>query len=184
MLGLSTLQAKLAIKQDNLRRKIIDNSNIRNISTPVDCIRMHTKKSYEGDDLYWDIEKTDVISAAFPALTDVPFRKIKVDEKTHLWQLTSLVNSFDEENSEKVYKLSVPYNYDIDVGDMIFRIFIDEDIKYPIIIAMQVTELLGSFGGKKLIMQNVQCTIPTVTFPKEVIDTISKMAERRMRIGF
>ena len=179
-----TLQAKLARTQDNLRRKLIDEVMIRPISLPIDTIRMKTRIDYKGTEKGLIYEKADVIPVVFPALNKVPFRKIKIDETTGAWQLTSLVESFSEGQQEEKYTCQVPYSCDVDVGDMFFRIFIDEDISCPIIIPIQVQELQGTFGAQKLIMQEVNCTIPTFDIPQEVVDVIHEMAIRRLRIGY
>ena len=179
----STIQSRLAMVQDNLRRKLIDN-NIYLISNPVDCIRMRLKKTYEGDVVSYLVEMCDVVSAVFPPLADVPYRKIDVDEKTHIWQLTSLISAFEDDAQEKFYTLQVPFEFNINVGDLIFRIMLDEAQKYPIIIPIQVQELLGTFGGLKIIMNKCKATIPTDNFPQEIIQTIQQMAERRLKLGF
>lgn len=178
-----TVQARLAMVQDNIRRKLIDNQ-LYLIGTPVDCIRIRRRKTYEGDDKSLIVEMADVISAVFPPLDDVPFRKVSVKEGTHQWQLTSLIGAFEEDQQEKAYTLQIPYEFNINVGDLIFRIFLDEAQKYPIIVPIEVVELLGTFGGMKLIMQKSKCVIPSDNFPDEIVSTIQQMAERRLRIGY
>ena len=64
------------------------------------------------------------------------------------------------------------------------RIYVDEDITDPIIVALQVRELVGDFGGLKMIMQKALCTIPTVALPAEMITTIYEMGKRRTAIGY
>jgi len=179
----STVQSRLAMIQDNARRKLIDN-NLYWISNPVDCIRMRLKKTYEGDTISYLVEMCDVISAVFPPLADVPYRKIQVDEKTHIWQLTSLISAFEDDAQEKFYTLQIPFEFNVNVDDLIFRIMIDEAQKWPIIIPIQITELLGTFGGLKIIMHKCKATIPTDNFPTEVVQTIQQMAQRRLRLGF
>jgi hypothetical protein len=181
--GVSTVQARLAMIQDNIRRKLIDNQ-LYLISSPVDCIRIRRRKTYEGDDKSLIVEMADIISAVFPPLDDVPFRKVSVKEGTHQWQLTSLIGAFEEDQQEKAYTLQIPYSFNINAGDLIFRIFLDEDQRYPIIVPIEVQELLGTFGGMKLIMQKCKSTIPTDDFPAEIVTTIQQMAERRLRIGY
>lgn len=179
-----TLQARLARTQDRLRRKLIDEVVLRPISLPIDTIRMKTRVDYQGTEKGLIYEKADVIPVVFPALTKVPFRKIRVNEETNSWELTSLIESFSEGQQEEKYTCQVPYSCDVDKGDMFFRIFIDEDIACPIIIPIMVTELLGTFGSQRLIMQEVNCTIPTFDIPQEVVDVIHEMATRRLRIGY
>jgi len=181
---ISTVQSRLAQKQDPLRRKLIDGTNLYHISVPVDCIRMKIKKTFEGDDISWLIQKCDVVSAVFPPLNDVPYRKVNVDPETKAWSLTSLISAFEDDAQEKFYSLQIPFEFDIDVNDMLFRIMLDQAQNYPIIIPIQVTELLGTFGMLKIIMNKVKCVIPTEDFPPEVINTIHQMALRRQIIQY
>jgi hypothetical protein len=181
---ISTIQARLGAVQDRTRRKLIDGTTLYNMSDAVDCIRCHVRTSFENDANSWVCERADVISAVFPPLTDVPFRKIKLDPTTRAWQLTSLVNAFDDAEQEKAYALQVPYEFDIDVNDLIFRIFVDPDIKYPIVVVLQIQEILGTFGKNMLIMQKAKATIPTVTIPPQILETVEEMAKRRLRLGW
>jgi hypothetical protein len=180
---LSTLQSRLGQKQDNLRRKLIDNQ-LRLIGFISDGIRLRARKTFEGDSASWIVSAADVIQVVFPPLNEVPFRKIKKDRDSTSWQLTSLIGAFEDDMQQKAYTLQIPYQFDIDVGDLIFRIFIDEAQQYPIILCLQVTELLGTIGAQKLIMQQCKSVIPTENFPQEIIDAIQQMAERRLKIRY
>ena len=183
-LGLSTFQARLAQKQDSFKRKVIDNVNLRNVSSPVDCILCKMKKDYRGDDMLASIISIDVIRAVFPGQTNIPFRRIHLNNETKKWEMTSPVEAFEDGKQETAYTVQVPWNYPLDKDDYIFRIYIDEDIADPIIVVLQVQELLGDFGGLKMIMQKAACTIPTVQLPPEVVTTIYEMGKRRTAIGY
>ena len=181
---ISTFQSRLAMKQDSFKRKIIDGSNIFLVSSPVDCFLIKAKKTYEGDDDTWVVEKTDVIPVVFPALEDVPFRKVRVDGVTGQWTLSCLVDAFEDGQQEKMYTLQVPWGIDIDVGDLIIRVFVDEAQKVNAVVPMQVQELLGTFGQMKMIMQKCACTIPTDNFPQEVVECIREMSKRRSAVAY
>ena len=181
---LSTFQSRLGMKQDSLKRKIIDGSNIFLISAPVDCFLIKVKKTYEGDVATWIIKGTDVIPVVFPALNDIPFRKVNVDENTLEWSLTTLVDAFEDGQQEKMYTISVPFEAKVDVGDLIIRVFLDEAQKVNAIVPMQIQELLGTFGQMKIIMQKCACTIPTDNFPPEIIEKIREMSIRRSAIAY
>lgn len=181
--NISTVQSRLAIVQDPLRRKLIDNT-LYWISKATDCIRIKLKKSYEGDTTAFMVEKTDVVSVVLPPLNDVPYRKIKIDGESRKWQLTSLVSMFEEGEQKEKFSVQIPHEFDIDVGDLLFVIMIDPAQKFPIIIPIQVTELLGTFGGQMIIMNKFAATIPTDNFPEEIVATIQDMAERRLKLGF
>jgi hypothetical protein len=180
----STWQARLGAKQDFLRKKLIDNTTLYSISDFEDCIRMRPRKSYEGDDQSWRCEKADVIHAVFPPMKDVPFRKIRHDKSTDQWQLTSLVSQLDEGEQKQHFSIQVPMEFDVDVNDLIFKVHFDPGQDYNIIIPLQVTELLGTFGSRRIIMEKVNCTIPTQEIPQKIVDTIVLMSKRRSTLGF
>jgi hypothetical protein len=142
------------------------------------------RKTYEGDSTSFIVSAADVIQVVFPPLEEVPFRKIKREKDSSIWQLTDLVGAFEDDMQQKAYTVQIPYNFDADVGDLIFRIFVDEAQQYPIILAIQITESLGTFGAQKMIMQKFKCVIPTENFPPEIVNTIQQMAERRLKIRY
>lgn len=180
---LCTLQSRLARKQDLLRRKLIDNQ-LRLIGNISDCIRMTARQTYEGDNISWIVQSADVIQVVFPPLRDIPFRKIKRSKDQMSWELSSLIGAFEDDMQNTAYTVQIPYNFNINVGDLIFRIFLDDDQEFPIIVCIQVKELLGTFGGGQLIMQKMKCTIPTDNFPPKIVETIHQMAERRLKIRY
>ena len=183
-LGISTFQSRLAQKQDSFKRKVIDNVNLRNVSSPIDCILCKMQKDYRGDDMLASIKSIDIIRAVFPAQVNIPFRRISLNDETKKWEMTSPIEAFEEGKQEASYTVQVPWNYPIDKDDYIFRIYVDEDITDPIIVTLQVKELVGDFGGLNMIMQKALCTIPTVALPPEMITTIYEMGKRRTAIGY
>jgi hypothetical protein len=95
-LHITTLQSRLGAKQDHIRRKVIDN-NSRLVSTPTDCIRCRARKTFEGDDISWIVERADVVNIVFPKLEDVPIRKIRKDkDNPGHYVMTSLVGAFED----------------------------------------------------------------------------------------
>jgi len=180
----SSFQARLAMVQDNARRKLIDGTNLHWISMPTDCIRLRERKNFEGDPTSWIIDACDVVSAVFPPLNDVPYRKVNVDPTTRVWSLTSLVSAFEDDAQEKFYSLQIPFEFDINAGDLLIRILQDEAQHYAIIIPIQVVEMLGTFGGMKIIMNKCKCTIPTIQLPEKIIETIGQMWQRRRTIMY
>ena len=181
--GHATFQARHAQKGDLLRRKLIDNSLFW-IGMATDVIRMRVRQTFEGDNTSWIVEKCDVISAVFPPLNDVPYRKINVDEGTRAWELTSLVSQFEEGEQEKNYAIQIPFEYDVDVNDLLFRILLDGAQRNPVIIPIRISEMLGTFGGMKIIMNKFNCAIETDNIPRKVIDTLQQMAIRRKIVGY
>jgi hypothetical protein len=178
-----TIQQRLGVIQDPMRIKLLDNTQYL-IGDATDCIRIRSRKSYEGDDLSWICEKADVISAVFPPLTDVPFRKIRKEKTASHYSLTGLVSAFEDGEQQKLFTAQIPITQDIDIGDLLFRITDIGRDDYSIILMLQVTELLGTFGHSHIILQKVGLTIPTDNPPQEIIDTMCEIAKRRKLLGF
>jgi hypothetical protein len=168
---------------DSMRIKLLDNLQYQ-IADATDCVRMKTRKTYEGDDISWICERADVVNLIFPPMTDIPVRKIRKDGRASGYQITSLVSAMDDGEQVKLYTVQVPINSDIDVGDLIFRIVDVGRSDFALVTMLQVSELLGTFGHSHIIMQKVNMTIPTETPPTEIIDTMVQVAQRRQMLGF
>lgn len=176
-----TWQARLAMKQDIIRRKIQDNS-ISNAGVPIDCIRIKLKKNDEGDIVSRIIEKADVVSIVFPPLKDIPYRRLAGDLE-HGYTLTSLVNSAAEDQAQN-YEIYAPHNEVLTEDDLIIRIFQDPDTPMPIIVCLQVLEPLGTFGGAMLIGSKYKTNLYNENLNAETLHTIAEMAKRRLSLKF
>ncbi len=173
-------QKRLAIKHGAIIRKVLDN-NIELEGTPQDCIRIRYKKTRDGDRESWDVLMSDIQNVYFPPLEDIPFRKL-IDNGEGKYKITSLVNSFSDDNVE-IYKLIFTHKADLCEGDLIIRVFHDPDVKEPIILVFELTELLGSFG-EMLETQSANSTLHTKPIPDEIAELVSEMAKRRLKLGF
>jgi len=173
-------QKRLSIKHGIIARKVLDN-NIELEGTPQDCIRIRYKKTRDGDTDAWEILMADIQSVYFPPLDEVPFRKLE-NTGEGKYKITSLVNSYADENVDK-YKLTFTHKSDLTVGDLIIRVFHDPDVKEPIILVLELTELLGTFGDmlENLSANSVLCS---KDLPDEIAEVVSEMAKRRLKLGF
>lgn len=174
-------QSRLAMKQEIIKRKIKDN-NIELAANPTDCIRIQYTKDKDGDILSRQISKATVESIIWPALKDIPIRKLSNDGSGK-YRITSLVDVANDEQNQN-FNLIFPHSSDLNVGDIIVRIFIDPDVKEPIILVVKITELLGEFGQMMLIGEKCNCVLETDTLPDKVVNIIGEMAERRLHINF
>jgi hypothetical protein len=177
-----TLQARLAVYEDRIRRKALNNSTSL-ISQPVDCVRLKSKKNREGDDDKLIVTKLDVVGVVFPPMSDVPIRRIEHDGENH-WAITSLVDTYDDGKQVSYYKCEAPLDHDIDVGDMIVRVIRDDNTDHPTVLVMRVAELLGTLGGMELIKTKFNCTLWTDEIPEDLLASIMKMVDRRKRVGY
>ena len=100
------------------------------------------------------------------------------------YKITSLVESATDEKTAEIYKVGCTHNSMINVGDVLIRVFIDDDMKEPIVLALKVSEITGDFGTYMLINQQCICALETEDFDKKTLDIIGKMAERRLNLNF
>ena len=103
-------QNRLAMKQEIIKRKLIDNA-IELSGSPLDCIRIKMKRNDEGDILSHIIEKADIVSVDFPMLKDIPYRKIRqnIGDDKYIYQITSLVSMPQTED----YEIRIPHKFDV-----------------------------------------------------------------------
>lgn len=175
-------QARLAMKQDRIKRKIID-LQIEHEGVPTDCIRIRLKKDDEGDIQTRTIEMADVIPVVFPPLTDVPYRRLgpKLDGG---WEITSLPDAAGEE-AKKFYEIVVPHTAYLRPDDLIIRVMLDDDAPdHPVILALQVLESTGDFGGSMLIKSKYKTNLYNEDLSQNTLAIIAAMAERRLKLGY
>lgn len=185
-------QSRLDLKHSIIKRKIINNqtSLAGNIT---DIIRVSVKKNDEGDTESRIVSKADVIEVIFPSLSEVPIRKLKrnlpngyVDETVGSYTITSLtgIASEDDTNNSEVFKVYFPHNVDLNKDDYLIHVFLDPDVKDPIIIVLKVSELLGTFSHSMLLWESAICTLDVEDIPPKLSNVIGQMAERRLHIKF
>lgn len=185
-------QSRLAQKHGIIQRKVLDNQ-VSLAGNPTDCIRIRYVKNDEGDIESRIVSKADIVQIIWPPLKEIPIRKLrknlpdgKIDETLGKYQITSLTGIASEEdtnNSEK-FKLYFEHGADITVGDLIVRVFLDPDVKEPIILAVKVDELLGTFGQTMLLWESAICNLDVEDVPDKLANVIGQMAERRLHINF
>lgn len=174
-------QSRLAMKHEIIKRKVLDNGT-ELAANPTDCIRIQYKKDKDGDIQSRIVSKATVESIIWPPLKDIPIRKIFCDGSGK-YKITSLVDIANDEQN-KNFDLFFPHGADLNVGDLIVRVFIDPDVKEPIVIVVKITELLGEFGQMMLISEKCHCVLETDTLPEKLVNVIGEMAERRLHIKF
>ena len=177
-----TWQARLQQKHDIIKRKMIDNL-IEHEGAPTDCIRIHLKKNDEGDITDRVVEKADIVSVIFPPLQDVPYRRVCFNNTTRKLELTSLPAMGNNEAND-AFTITVPHKDVLLNGDLIIRVMIDPDVEMPIIIALEVLEPLGTFGGQMLIQSKFKCCLYNENLSDELLKVITEMAKRRLHLTF
>ena len=176
-------QTRIAKKHDNIRRKIIDhNLDIQGHLT--DTIRIKTTKNREGDSMQHIVEYADVIPITFPPMKEVPIRDlINKDGQYTITSLISAVGALEQEVPQ-YYTINTQRSAKLAQGDLLFRVFIEPDALYPSVLGLQLTEKLGTIGANSLIMVSFKCAVYTEELPQKLIDVITEMAKRRLKLQF
>lgn len=185
-------QSRLAMKHGIIQRKILDNQ-VSLAGNPTDCIRIQYKLNSEGDIESRIVSKADIVQIIWPPMKDIPLRRIhkedsdgKINETLGSYYITSLtgIATEDDTNNSEKFKLYFEHGADINQGDLIVRVFIDPDVECPIVLAVKVSELLGTFGHTMLLWESAICTLDVENIPPKLANVIGSMAERRLHIKF
>ena len=176
-------QTRLAPIHDNLRRKISD----RNIALQghlVDAIRVRTKMNKEGDIISHVIIAADIVSISFPPMTEVPIRELKnCDGQYVITSLVSAVGALEQEVPQ-FYTIQAPRKDKLQVGDYIFRVMLEPDMEFPIVLGLELTEKLGTFGANSLTNVSYKCAIYSQELPDKIVNVIVEMAKRRLHLRY
>ena len=180
MAYLTTFQARLDAVHSRIARKVIDNS-LRLSGSPTDVLLIRRIANKEGDVLSYVVRDHLIVPVVWPSLKDVPYRSL-VNQNGSFY-LTSLVNEFDESET-KNYEVSIPHKYHVEVGNLLFRVFLDDDYEYPAVIGLEVSETLGDFTLNMLVQSKYRCTLYTENLPVELTTIIAGFVESRIAVGY
>ena len=174
-------QNRLSMKLEPMKRKLLDNM-VSLAGSATDCIRVTPITNDEGDLDYSDVKEATIDSIIFPPLPELPFRRIFKDEK--VGYAISQVDLASDELLSQAFELVLPYESNINVGDLIIRVFLDPNNIGPTVLVLVVRELKGVFGANMLLKTRVNCTLFTEQLRPEALEVISEMAKRRLHIRF
>lgn len=176
-----TYQQRLAMIQDRMKRKLLDNL-LEHEGDATDCIRIRCTKNDEGDKITSTIQSADIVSVVFPPMKDIPYRRL-IQTGENGYTITSLVTSGMEEFNTN-YQIKTPHYEMIQPNDLIIRVLQDPEVKMPIVYALEVIESLGTFGGEMLIQQSFNTCLYNEKLDPETLQIIGQMSKRRLNIGF
>jgi hypothetical protein len=172
--------ARLDIITSRIKRKVVDNI-LRLSSAPCDVLLVKASKNKEGDTLAHIVKDHLIVPVVWPPLKDVPYRSLKNVDGA--FTLTSLVNEFDESEG-KNYEISIPHKYHIETGNLLFRVFLDDDYKFPAVLGLECVETLGDFTLNMLVQTKIKCVLYTENLPDELTNLIGEFATTRMKVGY
>ena len=177
------------------KQKIRLRDNLIKITgTPEDVLVMYEKTTSDGDPVSTVIKENKVVNCIFPQLKRVPLRKVTT-EFGEGYTLTNLVASMGE-GSEKgqgaqqkeltTVEVEFPLDADINVGDKIVRVFVQENVRANTIMVFDVIDTFGDFSNNRALTMTAKLALSTkpVDVTKPIYKLISVMAERRAEVGY
>ena len=169
-------QSRLISKLNTISQKLVDNA-IENSGLLTDLIRIKATVSKQGDIQTRTIEGIDVISMIFPSITDLPFWRFINGGVPRPAEVTSESSTSGEKN--ELFECYVPLSISIDQHDLLLKYFDSGNQDVPWILILQVKDLLGTYGGRKLIWRKVHLTFYDEALPQPLLDFCTQMAQRR-----
>lgn len=169
----TSFQARLAARQNKIAKKLIDNK-IRLSGIATDCIKVTAKTTDQGDIISRKVESLDVVSVIFPALEDIPIRKI-----LHSSGVTITI-PYSFENQP--FEVLIPSTSKVDHNDILVKYYENESNEDPYLAIYQVKDMLGTFGARSIVYAKYKLTIYDGELPQKIIDWAVDMAKRRSEL--
>ena len=166
----TTFQSRLSSKLNKVSQKLHDNS-IRLSGTISDCIKISMKSSNTGDIISRKIEDIDVIPVVFPALKDIPLKKVISTSS----ELITVPYTFEIQPIEVL----IPLTAKIDQDDLIIKFYENIEKHDPYIAILQVKDILGTFGARSIIYHKYTLTNYDGNLPPKIVEWVLDMARRR-----
>ena len=176
-------QTRLSGLHDNIRRKIIDRQ-LALQGHVTDCIRVRTTKNKEGDIISHIIVAADIVHVSFGPMKDVPIRELQNQNGRYV--VTSLISAVGalEQEVPQHYTIQAPRSEKIQVGDYIFRVMLEADMEFPIVLGLEITEKLATFGANSVTNVSYKVAIYMQDLPDKMVEVISSMAKRRLHLRY
>jgi hypothetical protein len=88
------------------------------------------------------------------------------------------------DDQKKAYEITVPHAVHLDMGDLLVRVFLDPEQALPMVMVLEVTEMLGTIGAAAMISHKYRCVLQMDSVPDKITAIIVEMAQRRMKLKF
>ena len=182
-----SFQSRLGKYQDNIRRKMLDNQ-ISLTGQAADMIRIRLKVTKQLDIESRIVDSVAVIPIIFPPMIDVPYRVVN-DEDYHR------INLDAEADDNKMMIQVLPQMVElfpielmttradkVTVNDLIFRVIMDPNLAYPLVLALEIVDALGTFGTHSLVYTKFSAVYYNEVLPDEIMDFVTATAVRRLNL--
>jgi len=165
-------------KHDNIKRKMFDNS-MKWVGNTIDMIRVKTELTHQGDIESREIIKADTLEIVMPTLKDIPLRRVTKEGSG--FTMDSISSLDDETQGVEVH---APMSSDVTRDDLLFWVMYDENVDLPIVLCLEVKDILGTFGGHELLYQKFKTSYFNETLPTKIIQLLIDATERRNKVNF
>lgn len=188
-----SFQGRLDKTLEKQKIKLRDNL-IKLTGTPEDVLVVKRKTTVNGDLISKVITDQKITNCIFPILKDVPIRKV-TKEFEDGYTLTSLVSAYGD-GSEKGQKEStkgittfdviVPFDSDIDIGDTIIRVFVQESVRASTVMVFEVLEILSDLSNNAPLTTKVRVAISNdpIDLSKPSYKLIMALSKRRLAANY
>ena len=155
-----------------MSQKLADNA-VSLLGDLTDVIRIRLNKNRVGDVNSKIVDDIDVAEIIFPAFKDIP-----------MWRFTSdgglSAQSVDihDGNIEPMIGYA-PVKSGISQGDIIIKFFENPLNDKPLVLILQIKDMLGTFGQRSIICQKVQITYYDEQLEPEIWQWCMSAANRR-----
>lgn len=154
----------------------------------ADTIRVRLKMTKQLDIESRIVDSVDVVPVIFPPMIDVPYSRVN-DEDYHR------IGQDNKADEEKMIIQVLPQMVDlfpveimttradrIAINDLIFRVIMEPELSYPLVITLEIVEALGTFGTQSMIYSKFNAVYYNEALPDEIMDYVAATAVRRLNL--
>ncbi len=167
-----TFQSRLAAKQNAIAQKLSDNA-ISWLGTLTDVIRIKLNKNHVGDVNSKIITAIDAVEIMFPPLKDIPMWRF-----TNNGSVSSQSADIHGEDKQPMVG-AAPVSSKVDQGDIIIKFFDNPMSDKPMVLILQIKDVLGTFGQRSIIFQKLNISYYDEQLEPEIWQWCMDAATRR-----
>lgn len=168
--------SRLTAVQNRLAQKFNDNA-IALTGFATDCILISETLNGVNDVTNISVESIGVVNIIFPGLSKIPMRRF-------LNTTGSYISANDAKDSVEPFECYAPISTQIDQGSILLKFFENPNGSDPWILPLQVADVLGTFGGRSIIWQQLNVVYYTQPINPQLFSYLETLARRRDLLGW
>lgn len=174
-LNRSSWQARLGMRTDMVKKKVVDNSILLS-AHPTDMIRVHTERDERsGDILSRTIVSNEILPIMFPALKEIPIRRIEREDNQLV--LSGVDTSSDDVKMVDAY---CPMEAQLRRDDLLIRVLLaDNDHSLPSVMIFQVKDEFATFSYNSILYTKFHLSFYDESLPNSVLQAMVDAAAKR-----